>query len=238
MRKQGKIVRWEAERGFGFIRSDHAGDAQEAFVHIRELRHGTQPEVGLRVEYDEIHIGGRGPRAVAVVARDQAHQSFGPARSSPRATHRSARQESNPQRASGSMSMIGLPLIVLYAATLIWASVNGRLPAVAPLLATLLNAVTFFVYWLDKYASLHRQWRTSESTLHAFALAGGWPGAWLAQLLLRHKCTKASFREVFWATVLVHCAVLAAFLWVGTDTRALTNRAVVQTATQLSGHAV
>lgn len=220
MRKQGRIVRWEAERGFGFIRSDHPGDAQEAFVHIRELRHGTQPEVGLRVEYDEIHMGGRGPRAVAVVARDQPHQVRGSTRPAPRATHRNPHREAMPHRPSGSMSMLGLPLIVLYAGALVWASASGRLPPVTPLLAVLLSAVTFFIYWHDKYESLQRQWRTAESTLHVLALAGGWPGAWLAQLLLRHKCTKASFREVFWATVILHCATLGALLWFGRDNTA------------------
>ncbi|WP_371734051.1 DUF1294 domain-containing protein [Synechococcus sp. CCY 9618] len=31
-------------------------------------------------------------------------------------------------------------------------------------------------------------------------LAGGWPGALLAQQLLRHKCSKASFVAMFWFT--------------------------------------
>jgi uncharacterized membrane protein YsdA (DUF1294 family) len=36
------------------------------------------------------------------------------------------------------------------------------------------------------------------------ALAGGWPGALLAQQVLRHKSTKREFRQVFWATVLLN----------------------------------
>jgi hypothetical protein len=38
---------------------------------------------------------------------------------------------------------------------------------------------------------------------------GGWPGALVAQETLRHKSKKASFRIVFWATVLINCAGLA-----------------------------
>jgi uncharacterized membrane protein YsdA (DUF1294 family) len=40
-------------------------------------------------------------------------------------------------------------------------------------------------------------------------LIGGWPGAIVAQQLLRHKTSKASFRLAFWATVVLN---IAAFL--------------------------
>ncbi|PKO61660.1 MAG: DUF1294 domain-containing protein, partial [Betaproteobacteria bacterium HGW-Betaproteobacteria-17] len=55
------------------------------------------------------------------------------------------------------------------------------------------------------------RWRTQESTLHLFALAGGWPGALAAQKLLRHKSSKPSFQFVFWVTVILNCCVLAWF---------------------------
>lgn len=67
-----------------------------------------------------------------------------------------------------------------------------------------LSVATFVVYAADKSAATSRSWRTPESTLHALALAGGWPGALLAQQFLRHKSTKPEFRQVFWATVLVN----------------------------------
>lgn len=66
------------------------------------------------------------------------------------------------------------------------------------------SAVTFFVYALDKSAAERRSWRTPESTLHVLSLAGGWPGALLAQQFLRHKSSKAEFRSVFWGTVLLN----------------------------------
>ncbi|RZU02592.1 DUF1294 domain-containing protein [Rivibacter subsaxonicus] len=228
MRKHGRIVRWESERGFGFIRSDDAADAQEAFVHVRELRHGMRPEVGQRVVYDEIHLGGRGPRAVAVVAADIASAGQSPKR--PPALHATASvavarppQRGTPRRPAagprepGATVLIGLPLIVVYAGVLLWAAASGRLPLMVPLLVLLLSGVTFFVYWQDKYAASQRRWRTREDTLHAFALFGGWPGAWLAQLLLRHKSRKASFLTAFWITVFVHCAALGALLWLAPD---------------------
>lgn len=75
-----------------------------------------------------------------------------------------------------------------------------------------LSIITFVVYAMDKSAATRGNWRTKESTLHLLALAGGWPGALLAQQLLRHKSAKASFRRVFWVTVLVN---VAAFVVLG-----------------------
>jgi uncharacterized membrane protein YsdA (DUF1294 family) len=42
-----------------------------------------------------------------------------------------------------------------------------------------------------------------------FGLIGGWPGALLAQRMLRHKSKKHSFQVTFWATVLANCSALA-----------------------------
>ena len=69
--------------------------------------------------------------------------------------------------------------------------------------------VTFMVYGFDKSAARNDRWRPSESRLHLLALLCGWPGALLAQGLLRHKSSKASFQLVFWITVVLNCGLLA-----------------------------
>ena len=74
------------------------------------------------------------------------------------------------------------------------------------------SAASFLAYAADKRAARSGAWRTPESTLHVLALAGGWPGALMAQALLRHKTQKSSFRAVFWLTVAANCAVLIAVL--------------------------
>jgi uncharacterized membrane protein YsdA (DUF1294 family) len=73
------------------------------------------------------------------------------------------------------------------------------------------SLITFLTYAMDKSAARNGNWRTAESTLHGLALACGWPGALLAQQVLRHKSAKAEFRTVFWATVILN---VAGFLWV------------------------
>ena len=73
-----------------------------------------------------------------------------------------------------------------------------------------MSLLTFAVYAKDKAAARDRAWRVAESTLHALALAGGWPGALIAQQVLRHKTIKASFRATFWCTVVANLVLLAA----------------------------
>ncbi|MBA1380782.1 DUF1294 domain-containing protein [Pseudomonas brassicacearum] len=66
------------------------------------------------------------------------------------------------------------------------------------------SLVAFLLYWSDKRKARADAWRTPENVLHAVELAGGWPGALLAQQVFRHKTRKVSFQVVFWFIVLLH----------------------------------
>lgn len=71
-----------------------------------------------------------------------------------------------------------------------------------------LSLLAFVVYALDKRAArIPGARRTPERTLHLLALAGGWPGALLAQRLLRHKNRKPAFQRMFWLTVATSVAL-------------------------------
>ena len=67
-----------------------------------------------------------------------------------------------------------------------------------------LSAFAFFAYRSDKRSAQSGEWRVPETTLHLIALSGGWPGAFLAQRMFRHKTAKLSFQIVFWIIVLIH----------------------------------
>jgi uncharacterized membrane protein YsdA (DUF1294 family) len=69
------------------------------------------------------------------------------------------------------------------------------------------SLVTFIWYAIDKSAAQRGNQRTPENTLHLLALAGGWPGALVAQQKLRHKTKKQPFRIIFWVTVMLNCGV-------------------------------
>ena len=77
-----------------------------------------------------------------------------------------------------------------------------------------MSVITFLVYARDKSAAKNKQWRTSESTLHLLALAGGWLGALIAQKAIRHKSIKADFQFMFFITMIMNLLGLA---WLHTD---------------------
>lgn len=89
----------------------------------------------------------------------------------------------------------------------------GHLPWLVPAVCLILSLATFVVYARDKSAAENQRWRTKESTLHLLALLGGWPGAALAQKMLRHKSKKTAFLAVFWLTVFLNMAALGGLLW-------------------------
>lgn len=92
-----------------------------------------------------------------------------------------------------------------------------QLDSLAPLVLlgvyAVLSLVLFGMYGLDKAAARKGTWRISEATLHMVALAGGWPGALIAQRIFRHKTQKQPFRTIFWLTVVANCAALAAIVY-------------------------
>lgn len=102
---------------------------------------------------------------------------------------------------------MALPLFAVVYATVAWLWGPAWWMAAA---YAVLGLVTFVVYASDKAAARRGAWRVKERNLHLLALLGGWPGALVAQLLLRHKTAKRDFRAMFWLTVLLN---VAGFVW-------------------------
>jgi uncharacterized membrane protein YsdA (DUF1294 family)/cold shock CspA family protein len=197
MRFEGKLKSWNDERGFGFIESMDGG--QEIFVHIKAFTHRPgRPQAGQLLSF-EVELGPQGKK--------RAHR-VEPARVAARAPvntrsgGRVRRQFEGPAP-WGIAARSAIPAFALLCAVVgfawhpplmwVWVYVGASL-------------VTFFAYVFDKSAAARGAWRTAESTLHLLALVGGWPGALLAQQILRHKTAKAEFRAVFWATVVINVA--------------------------------
>ncbi|STQ89717.1 DUF1294 domain-containing protein [Iodobacter fluviatilis] len=186
MRFQGKITSWKDDQGFGFVVQN--GGGERAFLHIKAFENRTQrPAEGDLITYVQVRDDRGRFRAEQVCFVGQ---------------RRVAAAESG----QGSGSVI---LALLFAAFLVSACFIGRLPWLIAGGYLLMSIVAFIAYALDKSAARNDRWRTPESTLHLLALLGGWPGALLAQRVLRHKSKKAAFLLVFWATVLMNCAALA-----------------------------
>ncbi len=103
----------------------------------------------------------------------------------------------------------------------------NSIPPLILALYLIASLLTFIIYAADKSAARRGAWRTPESTLHLLSLAGGWPGALIAQETLRHKSKKASFRFVFWLTVFLNCGV---FVWLFTPSGAALLGALIDGA--------
>lgn len=190
MRHQGRIDTWQDQRGFGFITPDSGG--QRVFVHIKSFKNRSRrPSAGVAVTY--------------LVRKD-------------RDGRLQAAQVAFANAAPGVSARPDQILAVVIAAAAIagvWAAaVMGRLPMWVAFLYTGGSLLTFLVYALDKSAALRGRWRVSENTLQALALAGGWPGALVAQRWLRHKSRKTSFQVTFWCAVALNC-VAVAWLYLG-----------------------
>ena len=99
----------------------------------------------------------------------------------------------------------------LFLALLGGLAARGDLPTAVLFLYLLGSVTAFILYRVDKDAAVDGQRRTPEDTLLVVGLLGGWPGALVAQRLIRHKSRKTSFQLLFWLSVVVNCAVLAWF---------------------------
>ena len=145
MQKQGTVVRWDANRAFGFIRSPDT--SADVFFHVRDFRGSTPPREGLAVVYEEIHVGGKGPRAMAVLPVAPAAGAFQPQSptrtqsTSPRPTRHTPAQRAGPTQpaqrrrpavASQPPNAAGSALIHLlmlgWVGLLAWGLWAGRLP--------------------------------------------------------------------------------------------------------------
>src|SRR5215210_1025385 len=174
MRHQGRIAKWNDERGFGFI-SPCEGD-NSVFVHISSFpRSGRRPGVNEAVSYTLAFDSHGRPQANDVrfiVSRVGA---------------------SPMQRMPGLGIAVPIAFAMSFLVALAALAAVGRLEMSWLALYYGASIITYGVYALDKTAAQNAGRRTPESTLHLMSLVGGWPGALIAQVLLRHKTRKPSF---------------------------------------------
>ena len=201
MRTKGKITSWNDEKGFGFITPISGG--KQVFVHIKAFSsRNRRPEINQLVTYAlSTDKQGRPFAVKATLAGDQLPQKT--------------------NRNNGSLSVIGSAFFLVIVGVSV---LTAKIPPLILALYMVTSLLTFIMYAADKSAAKKGAWRTQESTLHLLSLAGGWPGALVAQQKLRHKSKKQSFRLVFWVTVLLNCG---AFVWLFTPTGAATLQSLI-----------
>ena len=189
MRRQGKIAKWNDERGFGFISSSEGDDS--IFVHISAFPGSDRrPSVNEAVSYT-LAFDSQGRPQAKDVRFIVGRSTVWPTRKIPR---------------SGVTVQITFAMSFLFALAAL--AVLGWLEMSWLALSYVASMITYGCYSRDKKAAQNVGWRTPETTLHVMSLVGGWPGALIAQVHLRHKTRKPSFLVGYWFTVIVNCIAL------------------------------
>lgn len=176
------VVEWNESRGFGFLVN---GD-ERIFLHIRDFseRHRL-PKKGDRVRF--------------ALGSDQRGR-----RCAKQAVQLGVAGRISIFSALALAALLILPALAVLASPFDWRWLAGY--------AVLISAITYAAYADDKRSARTRVWRVPEAELHFFELAGGWPGAFVAQRRLRHKCNKRSYQATFWLIVLLFQLVAFDFL--------------------------
>jgi uncharacterized membrane protein YsdA (DUF1294 family)/cold shock CspA family protein len=190
----GKMVRWEEERGFGFIAPDDG--EEQVFVHLNQISGRRSPCVGEQIAFRM----GKDQDGRVCAASARIYRGRAPGAKS---------------MSKGSAAFLWNYVALAFLMVLVFAVLFGTLHVGVLGAYVGLSVVTFAVYAVDKRAAQCGAWRVPEAKLHLWSLVGGWPGAVLAQQLLRHKSSKEEFRFVFRITVGVNCALLVWLAWCG-----------------------
>lgn len=170
-----KVAEWSAEKGYGWLQWGN----KRVFLHRRDFSGPRRaPVVGEEVRFT-LGQDAQG-RLCAVNAISTRGSGFGV-----------------------GFLLLGLlgALLVLPAIAIHRSGVNvWKITAYA----LAISVITYATYASDKRRARTRERRTPEAHLHLLELLGGWPGAWLAQRRLRHKCSKGSYQFIFWLIVIIH----------------------------------
>jgi uncharacterized membrane protein YsdA (DUF1294 family)/cold shock CspA family protein len=176
--RTGKIVSWDSRRGFGWLECE----GERLFVHLREFK-GTDITPGLNVEFPFVvgtDVQGR-PCAKGVSAC----------------------------LVNGKVKVSGW---LLLAALLFWplaglAHLSSDIWWIPLIQMSVLSAVTYKLYEYDKRQARIYSWRVPQTIMQLAELAGGWPGAYIAQKRLCHKSSKKSYQSIFWGIILIYQVV-------------------------------
>ncbi|MDY0206348.1 MAG: cold shock and DUF1294 domain-containing protein [Pseudomonas sp.] len=192
MEQQGVLRSWNDDKGFGFIRADN----RDYFIHISSVQ-GERPQQGEAV----LFVAGTDEKGrLRAESMRSAGAQTAPAKQTHNSQHRQRPLTAHTLKRSLSILVTACAIPAMGA----WQYFQHSAVWWPLLLYISMSLLSILQYWHDKKNAKNGQWRTPEKQLHTVELLGGWPGALLAQQLLRHKTQKKSYQAVFWLIVLAH----------------------------------
>ncbi len=212
IRKKGKIIKWNDEKGFGFILPN---DSQKnIFVHIKSFSDKSlRPIEGGHVTYTvQKNNDGRDSAIRVLRATDNVVRSRASSNRNkninPRYKRININNTQSDLKSAHSVSPLYIIIILSFMAFLLHFSIEGKLPLFIIPIYIIMGIMTYFIYSEDKDMAINNERRTSEQSLLALSLFGGWVGALIAQQKFRHKTKKISFQMSFWTTVFFNIILL------------------------------
>ncbi len=195
----GNIVKWNSERGFGFVRVKELED--EIFFHANDLvaKSERAPQkneaVTVYAKYDDVN------------KRWSATQVTSPQREQ-LAAERAAQEQALLRPMTHELRW-AVPVAVIWLAAV--AVYSWRLAG----MYAVVSCVAAALYAWDKRCALRGGGRVPEMSLHTVAVLGGWAGALVARYLFRHKTQKQPFVAMFWTTVALNILITGYLLFSG-----------------------
>jgi uncharacterized membrane protein YsdA (DUF1294 family)/cold shock CspA family protein len=190
VRQRGVVVKYSAERGYGFIlpQGSDEDDASDVYFHIRHVVGQGPPRVGQQVSY-RVRNGRQGQEAVDVQPGSVL---------------------TIPIWKYGAMGL-GVTAIFLIGIGLWlgWPKTPGLWLGLWMLCA---SVATFVMFGFDKTRARVDGNRVPEAVLKGMSVAGGWPGGFAGMRFFHHKTLHQGFLSVYWPIYLLEVIALVALL--------------------------
>ncbi|MGI9213672.1 MAG: DUF1294 domain-containing protein [Methylococcaceae bacterium] len=193
--KEGTLVFWNDEKGFGFVRPLKGGEDYFAHISVFDRQQNRRPEIADRVLYREApDDSGR---------RRLAYASLKGVEREPPGAALGILTKTRPPQIS---ALICVPLVL--SSYIIW-HFNNPLPLMS---YVFLSILTMVLYGFDKRHAIQGDWRIPELYIHILEIMGGWPGSLIAQIDFSHKTRKSPYRRRLRLIIVAHGVAWAAFL--------------------------
>jgi cold shock CspA family protein/uncharacterized membrane protein YsdA (DUF1294 family) len=175
----GELRSWDDEKGYGFIVPARGGP--DVFIHITDFKHDDyRPIAGGKILYRLSQDSSGKQRACDAIMKDE---------------------EYTIQEARTTLSVWVIALLPFVLSAYVFVQLHSP---IFFLVYASMSLLAFLMYAEDKGKAKKGQWRTQEDALHFIELCGGWPGALLAQSVIRHKSQKLPYQTTFWTIVIIH----------------------------------
>ena len=213
-RKKGKIIKWDDDKGFGFILP--ADSQKNIFVHIKSFTDRNVRPVENQIVTYTVQNNDNGKVSAINVSRS----TDNPIRSRTNSSnvkniipkHKRNNKNNIPlgQKSTHNIPMLYIIFILGFMVFLFHFSIlEEKLPPFVIIVYIVMGIITYYIYSEDKSQAIDSERRTSEQSLLTLSLFGGWVGALIAQHKFRHKVKKTSFQISFWTAVFFNILLLS-----------------------------